>query len=116
MECKLLLVDDNPAMIQLMARELSGFGELRFATRGELALQQVRGWHPDLILLDAEMPGMDGFQVCETVKADPELRDIPVIFLTAKAEMEDEQLGFELGAVDYISKPISPPPTPKSNT
>jgi diguanylate cyclase (GGDEF)-like protein len=109
MECKLLLVDDNPAMIQLMARELSGFGELRFATRGELALQQVRGWHPDLILLDAEMPGMDGFQVCETVKADPELRDIPVIFVTGHDTPEAELHGLDVGAVDFIAKPISEP-------
>jgi putative two-component system response regulator len=64
---------------------------------------------PDLILLDIMMPGMDGYEVCQHLKSDPATRDIPIIFLTAKAEVEDEKKGLELGAVDYITKPISPP-------
>jgi putative two-component system response regulator len=64
---------------------------------------------PDLILLDVMMPDMDGYEVCRRLKADPVPAEIPVIFLTAKTEREDEQMGFDLGAVDYITKPVSPP-------
>jgi putative two-component system response regulator len=64
---------------------------------------------PDLILLDIMMPGMDGYEVCQQLKADPKTAGIPVVFLTAKVEVEDEQKGFDVGAVDYITKPISPP-------
>lgn len=105
----ILLVDDNPGMIQLMGRILSGVGQLRFATSGAAALQQIRDVPPDLVLLDAEMPGMSGYQVCEIMKADPALRDIPVIFVTGHSAPEFELKGLEIGAVDFIHKPISEP-------
>jgi diguanylate cyclase (GGDEF)-like protein len=109
MESQILLVDDDPGMIQLMGGVLSGIGHLRFATSGGAALQQARDVPPDLILLDAEMPGMSGFQVCEAMQADPALRDIPVIFVTGHSGAEFELKGFEIGAVDFIAKPISEP-------
>ncbi len=62
-----------------------------------------------MVLLDIMMPGMDGYEVCRILKVDPRTQDVPVIFLTAKAEVEDERMGLELGAVDYLTKPISPP-------
>jgi diguanylate cyclase (GGDEF)-like protein len=108
-QSKILIVDDNPGMIQLMARVLCSCGELRFATRGSAALQQVCNWSPDIILLDAEMPGMDGFEVCEALKADPALSDIPVIFVTGYSNAEAELRGLDIGAVDFIAKPISEP-------
>ena len=106
---KILLVDDNPGMIQVMARILSGTGQLQFATSGAAALQQVRETPPDLILLDAEMPGMSGYDVCEALKADPYLADIPVIFVTAHGDQAFELKGLDIGAVDFITKPVSEP-------
>lgn len=109
MSSKILIVDDNPGTIQLMGRILSGVGQLRFATNGAAALHQARALKPDLVLLDAEMPGMDGFQVCQAMKEDAELHDIPVIFVTAHAAQEFELKGLDIGAVDFIHKPISEP-------
>lgn len=109
MNSKILLVDDNPGMIQVMARILSGLGQLRFATNGAAALQQAREMVPDLIMLDAEMPGMNGYQVCEALKADPVLADIPVIFVTGHSGQDHELKGLEIGAVDFLAKPISEP-------
>ncbi|MCE9657481.1 MAG: diguanylate cyclase [Burkholderiales bacterium] len=103
----ILLVDDNPGMIQVMGRMLSGLGELRFATSGATALQQLRAAAPDLVLLDAEMPGMSGYDVCEAMKAEPALADIPVIFVTAHSDTDFELKGLEAGAVDFIAKPVS---------
>jgi len=105
----LLLVDDDPAMVQLMHRMLSGLGQLRFATSGAAALRRVREQLPDLVLLDADMPGMSGYQVCEAMKADPALRDIPIIFVTAYGDDQLQVKGLEIGAVDFITKPISEP-------
>jgi len=106
---RLLVVDDDPGMIQVMGRILSGLGQLSFATSGAAALKQVNERPPDLILLDTEMPGMSGYQVCEQLAAEPRLRDIPVIFVTAHKGAEFELRGLELGAVDFIAKPISEP-------
>ena len=108
-ESSILLVDDDPGMIHVMGRILSGMGQLRFATSGVAALERARERPPDLMLLDAEMPGMTGFQVCEAMKADPALRDVPVIFVTAHSGDEFELKGLEIGAVDFIAKPISEP-------
>ena len=105
----LLLVDDDLATIQLLASMLSDLGNLRFATSGEDALRLARELVPDLILLDAEMPGMSGFEVCQAFKADPLLADVPVIFVTSHSGPEFEVSGFELGAADFIAKPISGP-------
>jgi diguanylate cyclase (GGDEF)-like protein len=109
MDSKILLVDDNPGMIQHMARILSGLAQIHYASNGEAALAQVREHAPDLVLLDAQMPGMSGFQVCEAMKADPQLRDIPVMFVTSHSDADFEQAGFKIGAVDFVSKPVSPP-------
>jgi CheY-like chemotaxis protein len=87
---KILLVDDNPAMIQVLAKALSGVGQLLFATNGEAALRLARQGLPDLILLDAEMPGLSGYEVCEALKADPALADVPVIFVTGHSEQAFE--------------------------
>jgi len=105
----ILLVDDNPGIIQLMGRALAGLGQLRFATSGAVALQKLRERRPDVVLLDAEMPGMSGFEVCERMKVDPSLCDIPVIFVTAHDGQEQELRGLNLGAADFIAKPVSEP-------
>ncbi len=107
---KVLIVDDLPENIALMSSLLRGLYQIKAATNGEKALQiAFSDDPPDLILLDIMMPGMDGYEVCRRLKADRKTDEIPVIFLTAKTQMEDEQKGFELGAVDYITKPVSPP-------
>ena len=106
----ILVVDDAPANIDLLVNTLKGDYNVKAATRGERALQIVRsGDPPDMILLDIMMPGMDGFEVCRQLKEDFTTRHIPVIFITAKIGIEDEIRGLDLGAVDYITKPISPP-------
>lgn len=107
MTSSVLLVDDNPAMIQVMGRMLEGLGHLRFATSGADALKKVREAPPDLVLLDAEMPGMSGFEVCEHMKSNHALRDIPIIFVTSHSETEFEALGLDSGASDYLAKPVN---------
>jgi len=102
----ILLVDDDPGTIQLLGRILSACGRLRFATNGADALRTAGESVPDLILLDAQMPGMDGFDVLRALKADPQLAEVPVIFVTSHREPEFEVAGFELGAVDFIVKPV----------
>lgn len=105
-----LLVDDAPANIQVVNSILKDSYRTRVATNGAKALELARATPaPDLILLDIVMPEMDGYEVCSRLKAAPETRDIPVIFLTGKTETDDETKGFEVGAVDYIHKPFSPP-------
>ena len=105
-----LVVDDTPDNLSLMSGLLKDLYKVKIANNGERALKVAQtGTPPDIILLDIMMPVMDGYETCRQLKADSQTRDIPVIFLTAKAEIEDEMKGFELGAVDYIIKPISPP-------
>lgn len=104
-----LVVDDAPANLQVVRSILKDDFKIRVATSGAKALELVKTKpQPDLILLDVTMPEMDGYEVCEILKATPESRDIPVIFLTGKTEANDETKGFEVGAVDYIHKPFSP--------
>jgi sigma-B regulation protein RsbU (phosphoserine phosphatase) len=104
-----LVVDDAPANIQVVNSILKDMCKVRVATDGAKALALVKtDPPPDLILLDVVMPGMDGYEVCTRLKADPETADIPVIFLTVQKESEEETHGFEVGAVDYIHKPFSP--------
>ena len=106
----ILVVDDTPDNLALMSSLLKDSYRVKLANHGEKALRiAASDSPPDLILLDIMMPDLDGYQVCERLKADPATRDIPVIFLTARTEVEDERHGLELGAVDYITKPISPP-------
>ena len=105
-----LVVDDTPGNLSLMSGLLKDDYKVKVANNGVKALRIAAADNPpDLILLDIMMPGIDGYEVCQSLKADPKTRDIPVIFLTAKSEVEDEKKGLELGAVDYITKPISPP-------
>ncbi|EEY99693.1 pole remodelling regulatory diguanylate cyclase [Vibrio sp. RC586] len=105
----ILIVDDNPENRALLAGLLKPHYRLLVAVSGAQALAICHKQKPDLVLLDIMMPEMDGYEVCQRMRADPELQDIPVIFLTAKSQIEDEQHGFDVGAVDYILKPISPP-------
>ncbi len=105
-----LVVDDTPQNIELLVEILQGHFRVQVARNGERALALARSDDPPhLILLDVMMPDMDGQQVCKALKADPRTKKIPVIFVTARAEVEDEIAGFRNGAVDYITKPISPP-------
>lgn len=104
----ILIVDDNPQNIQVLGNVLYGNDyNVSVSSSGAHALQSVSSNPPDLILLDVQMPGMDGFEVCRTLKSDPLTSGIPVIFLTAATETEKVILGFELGAVDYITKPFN---------
>lgn len=106
----ILIVDDTPDNITLLCSLLGDLYRNKVATSGEKALKIARAEpHPDLVLLDIMMPEMDGYEVCRQLKAHPATEHIPVIFLTAKTQEGDETKGFELGAVDYITKPIVPP-------
>lgn len=104
----ILIVDDDPGMVQALARVIRPLGRLRFATQGLDALRLMAESPPDLVLLDAQMPGMSGFEVLDTIKGDATLADIPVIFVTSHAEATFEQTGLEKGAADFIAKPIHP--------
>jgi CheY-like chemotaxis protein len=105
----ILVVDDAPANIRVVNEILHETYRVKVATNGEKALELASAEPgPDLILLDIVMPGMDGYEVCARLKADPKTRDIPVLFLTGQTEVADETRGFETGAVDYIHKPFSP--------
>lgn len=106
---KVLAVDDTPENLDVVKGILQQEYSLFFAVNGDLALKIAQTQKPDLILLDIMMPEIDGYQVCRRLKADEATSDIPVIFLTAKVEEDDETKGLALGAVDYITKPISPP-------
>jgi putative two-component system response regulator len=106
----ILVVDDTPENIDLLTEVLKPHYRIKVASSGERALKITRN-DPriDLILLDIMMPGMNGYQVCQQLKSDAATRHIPVMFVTAMSEMAEEKYGLELGAVDYITKPISPP-------
>ena len=105
----ILLVDDVAENLDILNAVLRPHYHTRVALNGDKALSIVHSQAPDLILLDIMMPGLSGYDVCARLKANPDTRDIPVIFITAMSEVEDEQHGLALGAVDYITKPISPP-------
>jgi diguanylate cyclase (GGDEF)-like protein len=105
----ILLVDDDPTSIALLRQTLSELGQLRFATSGTDALRVARQRIPDLVLLDVEMPGMTGFEVCAAMKQDELLRDVPIIFITSHDELEQEVTGLSLGAADFIGKPLRAP-------
>ena len=103
-----LCVDDEPSNLQVLKQILQGDYRLLFARDGRRAIELAQIERPDLILLDVMMPDMDGYEVCRTLKADKRLARMPVIFVTALSDVEDEARGLELGAVDYICKPVSP--------
>lgn len=105
---KILIVDDAPINIQVLNEALQRDYHTFFATSGRDALRIAAEVLPDLVLLDVMMPDMDGYEVCRAMKASAELRDIPVVFVTAMSQQEDETVGLELGAVDYITKPFNP--------
>jgi phosphoserine phosphatase RsbU/P len=105
----ILIVDDTPLNIGVISGALKDSYKTKVATNGEKALVLASAEEkPDLILLDVMMPGMDGYEVCSRLKADPATNEIPVIFLTGQTSAEDETRGFEVGAVDYVHKPFSP--------
>lgn len=107
---RILIVDDEPINLKVMADLLRDSYGLIVAKDGPQALARLAGDPlPDLILLDVMMPGMDGVEVCRRLKGDARTRGVPVIFITAMGQVHDETRGFEVGAVDYITKPISPP-------
>ncbi len=101
-----LIVDDNPTNIDLLISTLTKDYRLGVAINGPKALEYVAKQKPDIILLDIMMPGMSGFEVCSRLKSDPETSDIPIIFITAVDDVSRKIKGFELGAVDYITKPF----------
>lgn len=105
----ILVVDDEANNLQVLRHILQDEYRLMFAKDGEKAITLATAEQPDLILLDVMMPGMSGHDVCRILKNQTETRHIPVIFVTALADVNDEKTGFELGAVDYITKPVSPP-------
>ncbi|SFB78179.1 putative two-component system response regulator [Marinospirillum celere] len=105
----LLLVDDEPVNLQVLKNILEADYRLLFARSGERALQLAQQEEPDLILLDVMMPGLSGHDVCQQLKANEQTAALPVIFVTALSDAENESFGFELGAVDYLTKPVSPP-------
>ena len=103
----ILIVDDTPKNIQVLGKTLHEIGyNVSIATSGSQALDSVKKESPDLILLDIQMPEMDGFEVCKILQANPDTKEIPVIFLTAVIDSEKIVKGFEIGAVDYITKPF----------
>src|SRR3954464_2793926 len=105
----ILVVDDTPLNISVITGALKDTYKTKVATSGAKALAiAMADEKPELILLDVMMPEMDGYEVCRRLKADPTTREIPVIFLTAQTDAEDETRGFQVGAVDYVHKPFSP--------
>jgi len=105
---KILVVDDQPINIHMINEIFKQDLEVLMATTGRAGIDLCKSQAPDLVILDVMMPDMTGYDVCQALKADPATRDIPVIFLTSLSEERDEIYGFELGAVDFINKPISP--------
>lgn len=106
----ILVVDDTPDNLSLMSGLLKDLYKVKVANSGDKALKYLQGESkPDLILLDIMMPGISGYDVIKEIKSNPETKNIPVIFLTAMSSMDDEKTGLEMGAADYITKPISPP-------
>ncbi|NCP41274.1 MAG: diguanylate cyclase [Rhodoferax sp.] len=107
-QTRLLLVDDQPINIRVLQQIFSSQYACFAATGGVQALEFCRRTPPDLVLLDIVMPDMDGYAVCKALKADPATRDIPVVFITAHTDALEESQALELGAVDFISKPVNP--------
>jgi diguanylate cyclase (GGDEF)-like protein len=103
----ILIVDDNPTNLSVLSLALKAAGfKTRVAMDGESAIEQAKEDAPELILLDVQMPGIDGFETCKRLKADPATQDIPIIFITASADLDNKVKGLSIGAVDYIAKPF----------
>ena len=106
---RILVVDDEIYIVHILDFSLGMEGyEVLTALDGEQALEKARTEKPDLIVLDIMMPKLDGYETCKRRKADPEIKDVPVILLSAKGRNVDQKVGFEVGADDYITKPFSP--------
>lgn len=106
----ILIVDDTPDNLKLLSSLLKDSYKVKVANNGRKALEIAAAFPPpDLILLDVVMPEMDGYEVCAALKEAPGTRNIPVIFLTGRADAVDRERGFAMGAVDYIAKPVDPP-------
>ena len=106
---KILIIDDTPANIQILNAILKDQYQIFFATHGKIGLEIARREQPDLILLDIMMPGMSGYDVCSQLKNSEKTHNIPIIFITAMVNPEEEARGLEAGAIDYLTKPVSPP-------
>lgn len=110
MTARVLIVDDVPANLKLLDAKLTAeYFDVLKASSGPEAIEIATRQQPDIILLDVMMPGMDGYTVLARLREIPGCAEVPVIFVTAMTAIEDEQRGFDLGAVDYITKPIRPP-------
>jgi CheY-like chemotaxis protein len=107
---KILVVEDDPDIQKVirMSLKFNGVKEVVTASDGEECLAAVNRERPDLVLLDVTLPKLDGYETCRRLKANPETRSIPVIFLTAKAQKSEEDIGMEAGAVGYLTKPFDP--------
>ncbi|WP_370315203.1 PleD family two-component system response regulator, partial [Thalassolituus sp.] len=103
-----LIVDDSPSNIRVMAAVLQERYRVKTATSGQQCIEMAIRHKPDLILLDIEMPGISGYDVCRELKRLSETQDVPIIFVTGRDNIEDEEMGLRIGAVDYITKPIRP--------
>lgn len=106
MSASILLVDDDPLLVRMIGAMLGDFGKVRFATSGAAALHQMAQETPDLVLLDAEMPGMGGLEVCAAIRADPGYAEVPVLFVSAHGEEEFALRCLGAGAADLIHKPV----------
>lgn len=106
---RILVVDDAPENLMIIESILSKDYSLKMFNDSTLALEYALANPPDLILLDVMMPQIDGYEICRQFKANPQLADVPVIFITSKTDVEDEERGFSVGASDFIHKPISAP-------
>jgi diguanylate cyclase (GGDEF)-like protein len=105
----IVIIEDDPATIRMLSAIVQSEGETLFAMDGEAGLKLVRQRRPTLVLLDVEMAGLDGYEVCRRIKADPDLVDVAIMFVTASQGMESEIRALEAGAVDFITKPLNPP-------
>lgn len=106
---EILIVEDNPANIQVLAGLLAREGfEVAVCMDGEQALEHLRTHNPALVLLDVNMPGIDGYETCRRIRSVPAMKFLPVIFLTARTETEDILRGFDAGGMDYVGKPFQP--------
>ncbi|PRC94930.1 GGDEF domain-containing response regulator [Solimicrobium silvestre] len=107
--CSILIIDDSPTAVRMLADMLKDLGHITFATNGEAGLKFAQEIQPQLILLDVEMPSMNGYEVCQRLKANPTTSESAVIFVTSDSTMESEIKALEMGAVDFITKPLNQP-------
>jgi DNA-binding response OmpR family regulator len=106
---RVLVVDDDPVIVRLLEVNLRLEGyEVAMASRGEEALQRAAEVHPDVVVLDVMMPGLDGWETCRRLRELPEFAETPVVFLSARAQDDDRSRGMDLGTVEYVTKPFDP--------